>query len=82
MTPLVCVRVCVCVCVCVCVRAVNAFTTVTCPVQIPEMCYGQKQARNIYIYAVESKLGPKIAFFESKLGPSLDQVLTQPWTKF
>ena len=24
----------------------------------------------IYIYAVESKLGPKIAFFESKLGPS------------
>ena len=85
----------------------------------------------IYIYAVESKLGPKIAFFESKLGPSflffsffvfqksssfcreneilkkneqkkdkkkhhflsqnlvqfccatyLDQVLTQPWTKF
>ena len=24
----------------------------------------------IYIYAVESKLGPKIAFFESKLGPN------------
>ena len=86
----------------------------------------------IYMHAVESKLGPKIAFFESKLGPSflffsflfffskiffflqgewdfkekraktktkktpflsqnlvhfccatyLDQVLTQPWTKF
>ena len=83
----------------------------------------------IYIFAVESKRGPKIAFFESKLGPMflffffvffqnsssfcreneilqktskkdkntiflsqnlvqfccatyLDQVLTQPWTKF
>ena len=42
---------------------------------------------DIHIYAVESKLGPKLAFFESKLGPFffvvlIFQVLTQPWTKF
>ena len=31
----------------------------------------------IYIYAVESKLGPRFGFFESKLGPRLRQNLVQ-----